>query len=510
MSESPESILQPMIRTWLQRHWRALAVLASAGPAGRCFGEQVAVVDLRGPPYLVRTDTATREQDARRDQAARGRHAAGRGQVGRGRAQPRRRAAARSSMPPTRPSTPASAPFDELVKRATARRLRIVMTITGDAPRWATSGERGGNYKPDPVEYGRFVTAVAQALLGRLRATSRRSPSSRSGTSRTTSSSSSRRRRRPGSTASSSTPRSRRFAPTLRPNAKILIGELKPTPRKGLGPATFLQGWLCLDKEFKRLRGASRRGATAARASRRSTPTASPITRTGRSRSFPRSATSSTCSRSGAWARRSTSPRRPAGSARPADLQHRVRHPVEPARHLRRDEPGAAGGADKREGGVRLPLFAAQEPLPVPALRRSGEARPAGGQVVRLPDRPEVRRTAARSPHTTPTGSRSSCGSRPGARSLIWGRVRPGTGAGGPAAAQVRRRLRQLRRAHHDELARLLLGQEGLGSYRFQAYGRPGAGPAGRPDRQSRCSARAARRRRSCCRHAKSHRRTVR
>jgi hypothetical protein len=41
--------------------------------------------------------------------------------------------------------------------------------------------------------------------------------------------------------------------------SKIFVGELKPTPRKGLGPLKFLQNWLCLDKDNKRLRGKAAR-----------------------------------------------------------------------------------------------------------------------------------------------------------------------------------------------------------------------------------------------------------
>ena len=79
-------------------------------------------------------------------------------------------------------------------------------------------------------------------------------------------------------------------------------------------------------------------------------------------------------------ARQGARPRREGGaaSARPADLQHRVRDPDQPARHLRRDDARAAGRDHQREGGVLLPLLAAEEPLPVPALRRPRAGRPAG------------------------------------------------------------------------------------------------------------------------------------
>ena len=138
-----------------------------------------------------------RASDARRDQRARRRHAAGRGQVGRGRAQPRRPQTARSSTPPIPPRTRASGPTTSWSSARRAQGLRIMITITGDAPRWATAGDRGGNYKPNPVEYGRFVARGRQALLGRLRRPPEGRATSRSGTSRTTSTSSSRRSQAP-------------------------------------------------------------------------------------------------------------------------------------------------------------------------------------------------------------------------------------------------------------------------------------------------------------------------
>jgi hypothetical protein len=153
---------------------------------------------------------------------------------------------------------PGFGPYDELVKSVNNRGLRILITITGDAPVWATSGTRGGNYKPSSGEYARFATAVGKRYSGRF----------------------------------NGLPAVRYFSiwnepnhiqfikptsqapviyralvdkglPALKtaavPGAKIFVGELKPTPRKGLGPLKFFQDWLCLDKKFKRLRGKAAR-----------------------------------------------------------------------------------------------------------------------------------------------------------------------------------------------------------------------------------------------------------
>ena len=44
---------------------------------------------------------------------------------------------------------PGFEPYDDLVRKATARGLRVLITLAPDAPDWATSGGRGGNYKVD-------------------------------------------------------------------------------------------------------------------------------------------------------------------------------------------------------------------------------------------------------------------------------------------------------------------------------------------------------------------------
>jgi cellulase (glycosyl hydrolase family 5) len=208
-------------------------------------------------PYLVRTDGARRERtlDEIRQLGA----DTLRVEVKWDEVAPNPASRTRPQFDATNPAEyPGFGPFDDLVKTATARTLRIVVTITGDAPRWATSGDRGGNYKPDPVEYGRFVTAVAKRYSGVFSDVPKvtvftiwNEPNHIQFIKPT-----------------SQAPRTYRrlvdaAIPALRanaaPEAKILIGELKPTPRKGLGPATFLQGWLCLDKEFRRLRGRAAR-----------------------------------------------------------------------------------------------------------------------------------------------------------------------------------------------------------------------------------------------------------
>ena len=148
--------------------------------------------------------------------------------------------------------------YDDLVRRAHALGFRILMTITGDAPRWATQGGRGAsfataNWKPSPTEYGRFAEAVARRYSGKVAGlpavryfTIWNEPNHRQFL-------------KPRSAA----PRLYRnmvnaALPAIRAHgvrgAKIFVGELAPVGRapKATGPTQFLRKWLCLNKRFRR------------------------------------------------------------------------------------------------------------------------------------------------------------------------------------------------------------------------------------------------------------------
>src|SRR6185503_11157206 len=148
---------------------------------------------------------------------------------------------------------PGFEPYDDLVQRAYAKGLRIMITLAPDAPNWATAGGRGGNYKVNSTDFANFARAVGLRYLGAfggLPAVKFFSiwnepnhifflkPRSQS-------------------------PRIyrrmvERALPALRSTAaagsRIFVGELAPvgTATKVLGPKRFLQQWLCLDKRFKR------------------------------------------------------------------------------------------------------------------------------------------------------------------------------------------------------------------------------------------------------------------
>ena len=61
---------------------------------------------------------------------------------------------------------PGFEPYDDLVTRATAMGFRILITLAPDAPDWATSGGRGGNYKVDSRDFADFARAVGKRYSG--------------------------------------------------------------------------------------------------------------------------------------------------------------------------------------------------------------------------------------------------------------------------------------------------------------------------------------------------------
>jgi hypothetical protein len=57
-------------------------------------------------------------------------------------------------------------PYDDLVRGATERGLRVMLLIGGHAPDWASGKGRSGTVTPDPTEFGRFVKAVGTRYSG--------------------------------------------------------------------------------------------------------------------------------------------------------------------------------------------------------------------------------------------------------------------------------------------------------------------------------------------------------
>jgi hypothetical protein len=150
---------------------------------------------------------------------------------------------------------PGFQPYDDLVLRAIGKGFRVMLTLAPDAPRWATAGGRGRNYKINAKEFAAFARALGRRYSGRyggLPAIEYWSiwnepnhvffVSPRFAAPRVY-----------RAMVARGVPALRATAPA---NAKVLVGELAPvgTATKVIGPLRFVQQWLCLNKRFKRVR----------------------------------------------------------------------------------------------------------------------------------------------------------------------------------------------------------------------------------------------------------------
>jgi hypothetical protein len=149
--------------------------------------------------------------------------------------------------------------YDDLLIRARALGFRVIITITGDAPRWATQGGMGTgsnvNYRPSANEYAQFAAAVAKRYSGIYAGlpaafyfTIWNEPNHRQFIKPTKSA--------PGiyrNMVDAAIPRIR----AANKNAKIFIGETAPVGRapKAMGPKEFFRKWLCLNNRLRRTSG---------------------------------------------------------------------------------------------------------------------------------------------------------------------------------------------------------------------------------------------------------------
>jgi hypothetical protein len=62
--------------------------------------------------------------------------------------------------------------FDRLIDEAAANGIRVQLTLTGDAPAWATRNRKISDDHPDPQRYAEFAAAAASHFNGRVRALS--------------------------------------------------------------------------------------------------------------------------------------------------------------------------------------------------------------------------------------------------------------------------------------------------------------------------------------------------
>jgi hypothetical protein len=150
-------------------------------------------------------------------------------------------------------------PYDDLIVRARNLGFRIILTVTGDAPRWATLNGMGtgsnANYRPSPGEYANFAAAVAKRYSGVYAGlpavfyfTIWNEPNHRQFIKPTKSA--------PGiyrNMVDAAIPKIR----AGHKNARIFIGETAPVGRapKAMGPKEFFRKWLCLNSRLRRTSG---------------------------------------------------------------------------------------------------------------------------------------------------------------------------------------------------------------------------------------------------------------
>jgi hypothetical protein len=147
-------------------------------------------------------------------------------------------------------------PYDDLIHRARAMGFRIIVTITGDAPRWATQGGRGRgadvNTRPSAGEYANFAAAVAKRYSGIFAGLPAvfyfsiwNEPNHRQFIKPTRSAPAIYRKM-----VDAAIPKIR----AVNKNARIFIGETAPVGRapKAMGPKEFFRKWLCLNKRYRR------------------------------------------------------------------------------------------------------------------------------------------------------------------------------------------------------------------------------------------------------------------
>jgi hypothetical protein len=153
--------------------------------------------------------------------------------------------------------------YDDLVVRARSMGFRILGTITGDAPRWATAGGKGAsfataNYKVNSADYGQFAEAVARRYAGNFGGlpaihyfTIWNEPNHEQFLKPLSQGPAIYRR-----LVDAGVPAVRKGGVS---GVKVFVGETAPSgvAGKSTGPRAFLQRWLCLNKRWKKVRSGS-------------------------------------------------------------------------------------------------------------------------------------------------------------------------------------------------------------------------------------------------------------
>ena len=144
--------------------------------------------------------------------------------------------------------------FDELVDSAADKGIRIHLSLTGPAPRWARpkASVKQAWYKPNTAEFGEWAGVVAEHFAGRVdRYSIWNEPNWRTWLGPLENG--------PGLYRSLYT-RGYDAIKKADPRAKVLIGETSPYERRGLStaPLAFLRKVACVNSKYKRVGSCTR------------------------------------------------------------------------------------------------------------------------------------------------------------------------------------------------------------------------------------------------------------
>jgi hypothetical protein len=141
--------------------------------------------------------------------------------------------------------------YDALIDKAAQHGVRIHVSLTGPAPRWANARKyvpKRGWYKPNATEFGKFAALAAEHFKGRVdRYSIWNEPNYKTWLGPLSS-----------GPALYRALYSKGYAAikAADPAAKVLIGETAPFSKAGLStsPLAFLRGVTCVNKKYKRAR----------------------------------------------------------------------------------------------------------------------------------------------------------------------------------------------------------------------------------------------------------------
>jgi hypothetical protein len=141
--------------------------------------------------------------------------------------------------------------FDQLIDRAAEHGVRVQLSLTGPAPRWANAKRATAHrawFKPNPTEFGKFAAVAAEHFKGRVdRYSIWNEPNWKTWLGPLESGPALYRQLYVKGYAA---------IKKADPDAKVLIGETAPFSRPGFStsPLAFLRAVTCVNKKYKRTR----------------------------------------------------------------------------------------------------------------------------------------------------------------------------------------------------------------------------------------------------------------